>query len=237
MDELPRRYWLAPHVFVCRVREAVVFLDLARDKYQSVHGEQMCALGAVVHGWPAQAPPSAHARGANLAEQLRAKGLLTLDASVGKPATPTDLTVDRIPVAVGIDRVQTRPIRIVDVARFLLAWARVSWSMRRRGLQATVLAVQTRKQRHADAPFNEDEAVGLVCVFRRLRCYAFAARERCLFHALVLTEFLARYDVYPTFVMGVRLGPWGAHSWVQQGALVLNATPASIRNYTPILAA
>jgi hypothetical protein len=236
MDESSPRYWLSKHAFVCRVREAVVFLDLVHDKYQTVHGEQMRALGAVVHGWPAEAPPGSYARGENLAEQLRAKGLLTLDAAAGKPATPADLSVDAIPVAVGIDRVQPRTIRPIDVIRFLIAWARVSWSLRRRGLNATVQAVQARKRRHAHAPFSEDEAVGLVCVFRRLRCYTFVARERCLFHALVLTEFLARYGLYPTFVMGVRLSPWGAHSWVQQGALILNVTPASIRDYTPILA-
>jgi hypothetical protein len=236
MDESGPRYWLSKHAFTCRVRDAVVFLDLAHDKYQTVHGEQMRALGAVVHGWPADAPAGSQARGENLAEQLREKGLLTLDPTAGKPATPADLAVDAIPIAVGIDRVQARAIRLDDVIRFLIAWTRVSWSMRWRGLSATVQAVQTRKRRHEDAPFDEEKAVGLVCVFRRLRCYTFVARARCLFHALVLTEFLARYGVYPTFVMGVRLSPWGAHSWVQQGALILNATPASIRDFTPILA-
>jgi hypothetical protein len=237
MDDPGPGYWLAPDVFICRVREAVIFLDLTADRYQTVRGDQMHALGAVVHGWPAEAPPGSQARGARLAEQLRQKGLLTLDAAVGKAATPADLSTHDLPVAVGIDRVRRGAIRFVDLINFLFAWIRVSWSMRRRKLPERVHAIQRRKRKHAGARFDEETTVELVCTFRRLRCYTFVARERCLFHALVLTEFLARYGLYPTFVMGVRLTPWGAHSWVQHGPLILNATPASIRDFTPILAA
>jgi hypothetical protein len=237
MDESSPRYGLAPHAFVCRVREAVVLLDLTNDRYLTVHGEQMRALGAAVHGWPAQAEPGSHARGAHLAEQLRQKGLLTLDAAAGKRAEPIDLSVDEVPIAVGIDRIRVRRIRFLDVVNFLFAWARMSWSLRWRGLYATVSTVQRRNSWRADEPFDENAAVELVCVFRRLRCYTFVAHEKCLLHALVLTDFLARHGVYPTFVMGVRLGPWAAHSWVQEGRLVLDATPASIRDFTPILAA
>jgi transglutaminase superfamily protein len=237
MDDPTLRYWLPHHVYVCRVRDTVVFLDLASDRYQSIHGEQMRALGAVVHGWPADTAPGAAARGSNLAEQLRAKGLLTLEASRGKPATPADLGLSDVPVAVGTDRMHARPIRFRDIVNFLFAWIRVIWRQRRGTLHAMVTTLQLRKQHRSSIACDEEKLVELVCVFRRLRCYAFTAREHCLFNALVLMEFLARYDVHPTFVMGVRLMPWGAHSWVQHGPMVLNATPSSIRDFTPILTA
>jgi hypothetical protein len=73
-------------------------------------------------------------------------------------------------------------------------------------------------------------------VFRRLRPYAFAAKDQCLFHALSLLKFLAQYNIHPTWVIAVRPTPWAAHSWLQLGTLVLDCTPEEISGYTPILA-
>jgi hypothetical protein len=78
--------------------------------------------------------------------------------------------------------------------------------------------------------------VELVSLFRRLRPYAFAAKDKCLFHALALLKFLAHYNIHPTWVIAVRPTPWAAHSWLQLGTLVLDCTPEEISGYTPILA-
>jgi hypothetical protein len=83
--------------------------------------------------------------------------------------------------------------------------------------------------------FDEQRAVELVGIFRRLRPHTFAARDRCLFHSLALVRFMARHDVFPTWVIGVRAKPWGAHAWVQQGKLLLDANPEQVCEYTPIL--
>jgi hypothetical protein len=236
MEPLKPGYWLPHHVYVCRVDEAVIFLNTQTDKYGAVVGEQMRSLGAVVHGWPAEPPPGCEEFAREIAEQLVKRGILTTDAAGGKPATPTGLTCSAVSVAVGIDLMEERAIRLWDIVNFLVAWLRASLSLRWRGLQKTVDAVHARKLKHAGAAFDVHRAVELVCVFRRLRCYFVVLRERCLLHSLVLTNFLASYGLFPTFVMAVKLQPWGAHSWVQQDEFVLNGTPASIRDYTPIVA-
>jgi hypothetical protein len=221
---------------VCRVNDAVIFLDTQSDSYGAVAGEQMQLLGAVVHGWPVEPPAEYDERAGDLADQLVQKGILTTDAAGGKPASAPELQSNSVCMAVGLDLLEDRPIRFADVVKFLLAWARASLSLRWRGLRKTLESLEARKLRHADESFNDRKAVELVCVFRRLRCFFIAFRERCLLHSLVLTHFLASYGLYPKFIMAIKLQPWGAHAWVQQDRFILDTTPARIRDYTPIVA-
>ncbi|WP_349770714.1 lasso peptide biosynthesis B2 protein [Steroidobacter cummioxidans] len=51
-----------------------------------------------------------------------------------------------------------------------------------------------------------------------------------------MVEFLARYDVFPTWVFGVRLEPWGAHCWIQHGPFTFNEGVEKAASYTPIMA-
>jgi hypothetical protein len=46
---------------------------------------------------------------------------------------------------------------------------------------------------------------------------------------------MARHALFPTWVIGVRARPWGAHAWVQQDKLLLDANPEQVCEYTPIL--
>jgi hypothetical protein len=101
---------------------------------------------------------------------------------------------------------------------------------------ASELHFSKQRQRAQGAAEYDVELAALVRQFRRLRPYAFAAHDQCLFHALTLTRFLGAHGVYPTWVIGVRLRPWGAHSWVQHDHWLLDATPEAVREYTPILA-
>jgi hypothetical protein len=69
-----------------------------------------------------------------------------------------------------------------------------------------------------------------------MRPFAFTSLDQCLFHALALTRFVNDSGQLATWVIGVRLRPWGAHSWVQQNHRVLDTTPEIVREYAPILA-
>ena len=71
--------------------------------------------------------------------------------------------------------------------------------------------------------------------FRQLRLYSLTTLDQCLFHALALCRFLSPFGVFPSWVIGVRTHPWGAHSWVQCGDLVLDDTPEHVLEYTPLL--
>lgn len=49
-------------------------------------------------------------------------------------------------------------------------------------------------------------------------------RDRCLLRSLALQAFLANYGRASALVFGVRLHPFRAHCWLQQGSTVLNDT-------------
>ena len=53
--------------------------------------------------------------------------------------------------------------------------------------------------------------------------------------SLALLDFLARRGVFADLVLGVKLNPFGAHSWVQTGPVVLNDAVDHVNAHTPIL--
>jgi hypothetical protein len=65
-------------------------------------------------------------------------------------------------------------------------------------------------QRRRNAPIDVNEA-------RLLTTVHFTLQPACLRNSLTLLEFLAKYDVYPRCVFGVKRDPFAAHAWVQQG--------------------
>jgi hypothetical protein len=84
--------------------------------------------------------------------------------------------------------------------------------------------------------FDWRGASELVSIFRRIRPYAFVAGGHCLLHALTLVRFLAHYNEFPQLVLGVKVDPWGAHSWVQHGNFLLDTNPEKVCAFTAILA-
>ena len=84
---------------------------------------------------------------------------------------------------------------------------------------------------------DTERCIELALVFRRLRPWAYRAREKCLLDSLVLTRFLHICDIPVTLVLGVAPKPFTAHAWVQFGSIVLNDKAEHVQMYTPILAA
>jgi hypothetical protein len=102
-------------------------------------------------------------------------------------------------------------------------------------LQTIVGRVERRKNAPMQRVIRGDAEVHLlVAVFRKLR-RLFPANYLCLYDSLVLVEFLARYDIFPAWVFGVRLEPWAAHCWVQQGTVVFNEGIEEADDYVPIM--
>jgi len=63
----------------------------------------------------------------------------------------------------------------------------------------------------------------------------FTSRDHCLFDSLALLNFLALDGLSAHWVIGVKVQPFGAHSWLQQGSTVLNDQHDRVRRFTPIL--
>ena len=129
-------------------------------------------------------------------------------------------------------------LRVSQVAKFCasIAYVRANLSLHRllpiierlRALRAAAPAL------HEEA-CSEDEFIGTVETFRRLRTYVYTAKDACLFDSLVLTHFLHRYGLAPTFTIGVHKRPFAAHAWVQIGDFVIDDRLEALQRYTPIL--
>jgi Transglutaminase-like superfamily len=83
-----------------------------------------------------------------------------------------------------------------------------------------------------------EEASGITTLsqdFVSLRPLVYSSRDKCLYDCLVLLEFLAYFDLFPTLVIGVATFPFRAHCWLQYGPLVLTDYVEHTLSYTPIL--
>jgi hypothetical protein len=235
-------YFLAPHVYPCVTEDHVVLLDLARDKYVGVGREQMSTLAARVKGWPLVGTSAADERSPNTrAEAVLAKmlaaGMLTTDESVGKEARP--LKMPDPSMALVEPQLEWRPaVGFLDVVRFLFASTITALMLRFLPIRVVMGGVMKRKAgalARRDR-FDAEVARRATAAFIRLRPLVFGAQDRCLYDSLSLTRFLSYYGQFPTCVLGVQTGPFGAHCWVQEGNVVLNDEPEYVRRFTPIFA-
>ncbi|MFC4311363.1 lasso peptide biosynthesis B2 protein [Steroidobacter flavus] len=222
MDE----YFLPPHVHCCRRGTAFVFLDLKQDDYSMVAGPAAAALSALID---AKAPSHTHEL-----RELEQAGLLTRDSTAGRRLVTTETDVALEPLLdLDTTAVSARPW---DYWNFLLACTTAKARLRWQRIENTVGAVAKRKARHSNHQTPDVErARQLTAVFQQLRSL-FPANRLCLFDSLALLEFLARYDIYPTWVFAVRLEPWGAHCWIQEGPFAFNEDVEQTASYTPIMA-
>jgi hypothetical protein len=223
-------YLLRSHVHCCRRGDAYVFLDLKQDNYMLVAGPAADALRALADANPG----STTAQSADPLRELEQGGLLTKDRTGGRPfaTTAVDLAVEPL-----LDLDTAPPaIRMVDWWNFAVACTTATVRLRWHPLEKTVAAVAKRKALHGAHDHLElERARHLTAVFNRLRSL-FPANYLCLFDSLALIEFLARYQLYPTWVFGVRLEPWSAHCWIQQGQFAFNEGVEEAATYTPIMA-
>lgn len=240
MQAANQQYWIPPHVRVCPLLASTVLLDLKRNRYFGIGAQETRALSTLASNWldangnAAEVEKLAPDAAISMADALVKAGLLSREApaDIAIGAAPIDLS--GVLTSAGHELSRAASLQLAHIASFLVALSWTRRALRSRSLYSIACELRDQKTRAAGL-FDEQRAVELVGIFRRLRPHTFAAKDRCLFHALALVKFLSRHDVFPTWVIGVRAKPWGAHSWVQQGKLLLDANPEQVCEYAPIL--
>lgn len=236
-NTVSEQYYLPQHVYACSLSGGLVFVDLLRNRYFSIGETESRAIGPYIVNHPVarNSPVGSLPASESVAARLLQAGLLQRQEPGLRDFTPADL--GGATALLSIEDVYTDPQPTRDyLLSFALSclWARVS--LRTRSLHAIACSLKRTKAQHGAASFDPEKAASLVYVFRRLRPYAFTSLDQCLFHALALTRFLDHHAQFPSWVIGVRLRPWGAHSWVQHNEWVLDTTPEIVREYVPLLA-
>lgn len=221
--------FLPNNVYFCYRGDAVVFLDLERDDYTFVGAEGAAALRGLSSLDSSLMTPAQ--RGA--LNELLEGGLLTTDRDAGRAVAPTIAALATQPL-LDDEAAASARASAGHVYNFFLASTLAAARLRWGHLHQTIARVQRRKASHASRPLNIHRSRELVAIFRRLRSL-FPRRYLCLYDSLALIEFLARYDIHPSWIFGVRLEPWSAHCWVQEAGYAFNEDIEEAAGYTPVM--
>jgi hypothetical protein len=232
------RYGLAKHVFVCRDEEYIVILDLKRDRYFALEAARTAALSPLLSGWPAPLLENSGAVADLAAEEAAApllrQGWLLEECAASKDATPVRLPAPETELH-GTGEIAGAKLGLYTVIAFLIASIFAKLALRFRRLEWVVRRVAERNAAHAGRRFDIERARRLVDAFGRMRVFLFSSREECLHDSLAVLEFLARHEIFPSWVFGVRARPFAAHCWVQHADVVFNDSVEHARSYTPIM--
>ena len=237
------QYFMPKHVFLCRAGTQIVFLDLRKNKYSAIDCALESALSEVVAGWstwsesPKRPSYTQGNNGSQVVKALISKGLLTDSPTNGKAATPVSVAEPAEDLICEY-ALEKPAINSVHISRFLLASMTASMMLRFLPLHRVVGRVRQSKHRGAQSSesFDISEARELVRVYEALRPFLFVGHDMCLFDSLAIFDFLRRYGLYPTWVIGVQTTPFAAHSWLQKEDVVLNDSLPHVNIYTPIMA-
>lgn len=233
-------FYLHRNAYACQTEDGALFMNLESETYFGLGLREASALSNYVLGWPmgsAGDDTASPIDGAELTAAMLQCGLLTEMPNLGKKPDFASVEIrDAIPYRGTI----ANPPKVApsDVLNFAYACTRAALELRFVPLTKTVGRIRTRKARHIDGRRIERDAdlYGLVRVFRLLTPFVYTAKGVCLFDSLALVEFLSRYELFPTWVIGARTRPFAAHSWVQHDGLVLNEKLESVEEFTPLLA-
>ncbi len=224
-------YLLSRQAHVCIANGVVVMLDVATGAYLSIGEQQAARLGHHVQGWPV----AAHAPGIPpILQTLLDRRLITQDARLGKPATPSTIALPTRWMREGELRGRP-PIAARDLRRFVVAVSFAAFSKKVLPLKAIVARAQGRARRQPSAPESVQRLASLVRIFDWLRPLAFKKTDECFLYCLALSEFLACYGFFPSWVFAVRTAPFRAHCWLQYDDYVLTDIPFNLRRMVPIL--
>jgi hypothetical protein len=239
-------YQLSRHTHVCVTAEGAILLDLKSDAYLGVTLTQARALANLVEGWPdlpvLQEPsPSILTEASSLAQALQSRGILESRDGYSPGEHVASAPLSLVPLAreelIQWQHMPSKHISATHIAAFLRALLITLARLRCASMESIVQHLRARRRRSTETKvgFDVEKARLLVSAYEHIRTWAFTRRGRCLLDSLTLLEFLASYDIYPSWVIGVRARPFAAHSWLQHEQLVLNGTPALVRTFTPIL--
>ena len=225
----PRHFGLPRNIYACLTNQHLVFLDLSRDRYFCLDPENTRAAIDVL-STPSNVPLLSGGKAEQVATELEQRRL------IGRNETGTlhNLATIDVPTAaltVGLHSV-ARGLR----RRFLTATSRAFIRLRFQAICATVEAMRKRKalQNTENAADPLARLSVLASTFNHLRPL-FPKSYVCLFDSLALLEFLAPDRLQPSWVFGVKLNPFGAHCWLQQGTIVINDGVEYVRRFEPIL--
>ncbi|MGL3821886.1 lasso peptide biosynthesis B2 protein [Sphingopyxis sp. R3-92] len=209
---------LAPGTGFCEVGRERVFLDLRRDKYIALEGENRSTFERLRAGAPNDSEAMTRLIATGLLSSCKGPHLLS-PAAVHIPGRDLAATGGGFSL----------PMALASV----LALRRARRAMEPDRIARTIESCRARRAAIAAGP-GDGAAEKLAASYSACR-WVNPVPQRCLIDALALDHILLSRGLRSTLVFGVRLAPFRAHCWLQNSSFVLTGTAAEARSYTPIL--
>jgi len=233
-------YYLSTSFSLCEVDGALVVLNHSTRRYSSLPRQYAEALSLASEEWNAGRTPielesHSYSEARRHLEQLLHTGLVTRDASSGKPIRRIPATAkDAIDFGWGDEELE--PVRLSHCLLLVVAVARAVLKLKCIPFERLLKDTMNRRSRLGATRDGTElaRAERLARIFRNARVLAYSSHEECLFDSLVLVEFFALHSMYPHWFIGVKSKPFRAHSWVQYEHCVLNGTVEHVEQFTPI---
>lgn len=209
----------------CSVDGRLLFLDVIADRYFCLSAPaENCFLGLVGTGGRV-------AYRGDALDALISRGML-VEAPTPAPFKPCTLPL--LPVESVLDQPLPRG-SVLQAAGAMSRLAAVRLRLKIAGLALTLSAISVMKTRPASASGNPDM---LLCQtmagFGRAAGIA-TILDNCLGQSIAIAHDMLARGLRPDVVLGVRLGPFNAHCWVQYENRLVNDRFDMVRTFTPIL--
>lgn len=219
------RYQIAPHAHYCVASDHVVFLDLRADRYFALPPSTASAFLRALQG--EQLGPTDHAA----LSPLLVRGLISPSACDQDSRSPA---VTETPLSELAPFTPAR-INLANLGTALLAHAQASVELKAFKLGKTIDRIAKQKvrilSRRGATPDLDPAVLSAFLTTRRL----VPSQNQCLRWSIAAIHYLSHHQQFPQLVLGVRMRPFHAHAWVQEGSMVLNDTVDFVSLYTPIL--
>lgn len=225
-------YRLNPDIHFCLCDDALIFLDVARDRYFRFSGKQRDWFESIR---TARASQDLCGPAAGFAERLVAKQILTRDSQAGKPLSTPCFT----PPVACLSRLacSDTPTRVIPTAGHMMVAVVSAWWLEHAcSFERVVTSVRQWRANAVRLPAPSLEHVlVLASRFHAMTPYFFSTHDACRFRSLALIRFLTGFGIQADWVFGVRLCPFGAHCWVEYNGVILNEDFDTVIEFRPIL--
>ncbi len=216
-------YSLRSGISVCEVTRRLLFLDIDADRYFALAGAAERAVLSLVHNAPLSDDDRLHL--ARLAE----RGVLECANGPDHPVAAT-ISPQRPEVSL-LDHIQPSGHlgeSVVAAAAIAASIVRVKRLPLRINLSSAV------SRRGPAGPPDLAQLGRIAGAFDRAGSLI-SAHDRCLPQSLAVMRTIAARGGWAQVVLGVTLGPFAAHCWVQHDRFIVNDRVDRVRCYTPIL--
>lgn len=241
--KLMKRYFIPRHVHFASEGDAVIFLDLHLDRYSMLLGSKAHAFNALISAsydskYAVIRPDFSRIQRGHyiyqeLVSDLSKSTLITSDQNTAafrrKPIQLPDRNL------MESQEFTDTHISTHDFLRFVNACFVSKTRLKFSTLERIIHIIDRRKVNcHSTTSMDLNGLRRVTAIYRRLRPLI-PWDYLCLFDSLSLIEFLAYYQLFPSWVFAVRLDPWAAHCWVQHEGLAVNEDADVTQTFLPIM--